>query len=155
MKKEEISTRIKTWDSNKWKQEVKNKKSLKIYCKWKEDIRAEEDLYDNRPASEIMYKARTNNLQLQDRKRHQGGDTKCIMCDEETEDLEHFMLWCTAYTKVRSDDTNFQRPYIEKTEDLLGYLLYQEEIRKETKETIYKFWKIREKKERSLKYREK
>ena len=93
MKKEELSTRIKTWDSNKWKQEVKSKKSLSIYCKWKEEIKAEEDLYDNRSASEIMYKAWTNTLQLQDRKRHQGGDTKCIMCDEE--------IWSTSCSGVQ------------------------------------------------------
>ena len=66
--------------------------SLVIYNKWKKDVKEEEDLYDNRPSSEIMYKSRTNNLQLQDRKRHQKGDTKCFMCDEEVEDVKHFML---------------------------------------------------------------
>ena len=70
--------------------------SLVIYNKWKKDVKEEEDLYDNRPSSEIMYKARTNNLQQQDRKRHQKGDTKCFMCDEEVKDVKHFMLWCTA-----------------------------------------------------------
>lgn len=51
----------------RWKQKVKEKKSFIIYCKWKD---VKEDLYDNRLiASEIMFKARTNNLQEQDRKK--------------------------------------------------------------------------------------
>lgn len=148
--KKELSTKIKTWDSMQWKQEVKGKTSLTIYCKWKENIKQEEDLYDNRPASEIMYRARTNNLQLQDRMRHQGKDTQCMMCSEKIENINHFILWCTAYTKERSKDKNFQRPYIENEEYLIGYLLFEDKISDQTKETIYKFWKIREKRRKEL-----
>ena len=71
---------------------------------------------------------------------------------------------------MKETKTNFQRPYIEKEwnslllkkkiqqrrgkdhaskeEDLLGYLLFEDEIKKETKETIYKFWEIRKKERR-------
>ena len=103
LKKNEISSKVKAWDSEKWKEEVEEKKSLEIYCKWKENVQQEEELYDNRPASEIMYRARTNNLKLQDRMRHQGRDTKCIMCEEEVENLTHFILWCPAYNQKRGN----------------------------------------------------
>ena len=48
---------------------------------------SEEKIYDNRP-SQILFKARTNNLRLNNRNRHNEGDTKCIFCDWNLEDLK-------------------------------------------------------------------
>ncbi len=99
------------------------------------------------PFSEIMYRARTNNLQLNDRERHKGKDVKCNMCGEEVEDLKHFILWCPAYDEERGKDTNFQRPYKRNVEELLGELLFENGLKYSTKHTLYAFWKIREEKE--------
>lgn len=56
---------LKTWDSDNWKWEIDGNTSLnthmtngKICDTWKGTIKEEEDLYVNRPASEIMYRAR-------------------------------------------------------------------------------------------------
>lgn len=46
-----------------------NKLSLEIYRKWKVDIE-EEKVYDNSPSSVTLFKARSNALQLNDRKRY-------------------------------------------------------------------------------------
>ncbi len=88
------------------------KKSLNIYGEWKGRLKSEENLYNNLPASEIMYRARTNILLLQDEERHKGKSTECIMCDVKLENLNHFILWCPAYNEERGEDGNFQRPFV-------------------------------------------
>ena len=83
---------------------------MKIYTKWKKEIKSEEDLYDNRPASAIFYRARTNNLNLNDRNRFKNANTKCLMCDVNYEDLNHFVLWCPGY-----QDTRPKRDFVSAT----------------------------------------
>ena len=51
------------WDRNIWEDELEMKTSLQIY---KKNDFGEEEIYDNRPSSIILYKARTNTLQLND-----------------------------------------------------------------------------------------
>ena len=97
LSKTEIKKKIREWDSRNWRKEVQERSSLKIYTEWKKEIRREEDIYDNRPVSVIIYKARTNNLNLNDRNRHKNEDTKCLMCEHRVEDLIHFILWCPGY----------------------------------------------------------
>ena len=49
-------------------------------------------MYDNRPSSVIMYRARANCLKLNYRNRHQGGEVGCKLCGANIENLEHFLL---------------------------------------------------------------
>lgn len=88
------------------------------YDKWKGTIKEEEDLY-NSPSSEIIFRARTSNIQLGDRNRHKGKET-CIMCDSETENTTHFMLWCPEYEKKRRAGRNCQNLYIENEDTIFG-----------------------------------
>ncbi len=124
-------------------------KNLKIYSDWKDRLKSEEKLYNNVPVSEIMYRARTNNLQLQDKERHSGKSTKWIMCGEKLKDLNHFMLWRPAYNEERAKDEHFQRPYVKNEGIVLGELLFTEGMKNETKEKIWKFSR-REKEKREL-----
>ena len=55
------------WDLNIWKVELEMNTTLQIYKKFKNNIG---EIYDNRPSSNILNKARTNTLQLNDRNRH-------------------------------------------------------------------------------------
>ena len=81
------------------------KTSLQIYKQFKNDF-DEEEIYDNRPSSTILYKARTNTLQLNDRNRHTNKKIHCLVCDtDDKEDIYHFMLHCTAYKEQRSQST--------------------------------------------------
>ena len=89
IKKNELNSTIKAWDNEKWKQA---KEMFKIYCKWKDDAREEKQLYDNKPASEIINKAWTNN---------------------KTEILRRY----DAYTSKITEDINFQSSYLEKYSD--------------------------------------
>ena len=144
IKKEKLKNKIIDWDSKKWQQEVAEKSSLAIYKNFK-TILAEEKIYDNRPSSQVLFKARTNNLRLNDRNRHTNGDTKCLLCDWTLEDLKHFLLWCPGYTEIRKKTILLQRPYIENEENLIGHLLFNEQSIHESKEIVYEMWKKREK----------
>ncbi len=121
---------------------------MKIYSEWKGRLKSEENLYNNVPASEIMYRARTNNRQLQDKERHRVKSTECIMFNGKLEDLNHFILWCPAYNEERGEDGHFQRLYVKNEGMLLGELLFKQGIKNRTKGTIYKSWRKREKKKK-------
>ncbi len=92
--------------------------SLKLYNKFKEKIK-EEKFYDNKPPSEILYKTRINSLKLSDRNRHTNGDTKCIMCNSELENLTHFLLQCPAYSNERNKILQTERLHTEEEEDIM------------------------------------
>ena len=64
IKNKEIRKKVRIWDTNEWKREMENKSSLKLYQKWRLEIGGQEQVYDNREASVILFKARSNNLNL-------------------------------------------------------------------------------------------
>ncbi len=93
--------------------------------------------------SVILFKARTNNLNLNDRQRFWGEDTQCDMCGAEKEDLKHF-LWCPEYTDERWKSPRLQQPYKENEDDIIGKYLFEKRYIETTKKEIHKFWTIRE-----------
>lgn len=82
LESKEIKEKLNTWDTEQWRNEIHNKSSLQIYRTYKSNIHSEQELYDNSPASIILYKARTNNLNLNIRQRFQNENTSCVMCGE-------------------------------------------------------------------------
>ena len=97
-KKEEIAKCVRKWDQDQWKTEVGSKKSLQLYRKSKQVVQ-EDTVYDNTPASVILFQARSNTLRLEDRKRHTGEETLCCLCQKESENLAHFVLKCEKKTE--------------------------------------------------------
>ena len=78
-------------------------------------------IYDNRPSSTILYKARTNTLQLNDSNRHTNKEIHCLVCDTDDKvDIYHFMLHCTAYQEQRSQSIHLQQPYLESDQNTVG-----------------------------------
>ena len=144
-----IKDKIQDWDLKNWQKEIQEKSSLKIYKNCKQELKGEEKLYDNKTSSAIMFQARTNNLNLNDRKRFNGEETKCFMCEGENENLNHFILWCRGYEEERRGNLLTQQPYIEDEDKLIGELLFGEK-KEEVKELIYKFWKKREARKKEL-----
>lgn len=144
--KQEIKLKTKDWDTEKWKEEMAEKSSMEIYRNFKEKIKGEEELYDNRPSSITLYKCRTNNLPLNNRNRFVGGNTSCTLCGAETEDLSHFILWCPAYQDERRKEPGLQQPYISNQNTIIGQLLFQHKNHENIKETLHNFWKIRKRK---------
>ncbi len=122
--KESIRKKMRELDASEWMTEMNEKSSLKIYRKWRKEIGGQEEIYNNDQASEILFKSRTNNLRLNDRKRFWNELTTCDMCGAEREDLKHFLLWCPTYTQERRKSERLQQPYPEEEEDVIGEKMY-------------------------------
>lgn len=145
----ELKEKTRLWDTEKWREEKESKTSLTIYNEWKKQIQ-EETVYDNKPSSVIWFKARTNCLPLKERKRFINENTKCDLCEIESETLEHFMLRCPEYSERRSQIIELQQPYIENTSKIIGNFLFNRRSAEQKKEHLYSLWKIREQKIKEL-----
>ena len=143
---DEIKKELKSWDTCKWRSEMESKSSLVMYRKYRKEIGGQEEVYDNRKSSDLLFRCRTNNLNLNDRCRFRGEDTKCNICGAETENLNHFLLWCPEYSEERRKYQIIQRPYIEEEENIIGDLLFKDKNIKVAKIIINEIWKKREKK---------
>ena len=88
---EEIRIMMKEWDNRECKKEMNTKESLNIYREWRTERGNQEHVYDKRPSSVILFKCRTNNQNLNDRKRFEGEDEKCDLCNSVKENLFHFI----------------------------------------------------------------
>lgn len=149
MKKYDIEKRINIWDTKKWKEEMERKTSLNIYRAEKQNIgQKDETIYDNTIASTLLYKARSNTLQLNDRKRFIEESTNCPLCNEEYEDMTHFILVCQELSEVRRKNILLQYPMEKETDKTIGKLLFADNIDSiiTNKETLYELWKHRKRK---------
>ncbi len=117
-----LKTKIYKLDSQKWDNEILGKTTLSLYRQSKQKIE-DEGIYDNSYASDLLFRCRTNTLQLNDRKRHQQEDTKCPMCEHNYEDLEHFLLICPGYQEERKRLLILQQPYEEDHSNIIKRLL--------------------------------
>ena len=140
--KSSLKMKIRDQDHELWMSELNEKRSLSIYKMMKDRVK-EENIYDNNFSSVLWYRARSNTLQLEDRKRFQGGDGICKLCGIETEDLIHFVLECPAYSAERCENADLQRPYIEDKQRIIGELLFENEKIPRNKIFLAKIWKIR------------
>ena len=93
-----------------------------LYRKSKGKIK-EESIYSNNYGSILLFKCRTNTLNLNDRNRFVSGNTECPGCSCDKEDLHHFLLVCPLYSNIRGEFTQLQQPYIEDTDEVLARLL--------------------------------
>ena len=143
----ELRRTLNEYDTERWKKELNSKSSIAIYKDWKKEIK-EEPIYDNRPASVTLYRARANCLPLMERNRHTGENTQCF-CGEGTENLEHMLLHCKEYEEIRMLTKELQRPYNEKTEDVIGTFLFDTTNIEEKKTVLHKIWRKREAKTRA------
>ena len=143
LKMKEIKRKIRNEDTRQWQEEMENKVTLSIYKKWKKEIK-EEQVYDNRPSSVIWYRARSNCLNLENRNRHQGGNTTCKLCNLDEENIIHFVLHCPYLQEIRNKIEEFQRPYQENEEGIIGHFLFPKNNINKKKEILYEMWRKRE-----------
>ena len=102
MSKDEIKEKVRERDTEKWIEEISRKPRASLYKEYKGEIK-EEKIYDNTYASELLFGARANSLDLNDLKKHTGGDTVCDVCGEE-EDLIHFLVRCKGLDDRRDEE---------------------------------------------------
>ena len=150
----DLDKEIKKLDTKIWKEEIQQKSTLTNYYRWKPEIGEEERLYGNGIDSAILFRARTNTLDLQWRKRFTNDDTLCILCKREEETLDHFILRCEKLNSVRSEHIPELRPQAENSEIIIKRLLLfqveSDESILKNKKSLFKLWKEREKKIKEL-----
>ena len=95
MKKGQIVRKILKYDSIRWYDDMIRKTSLGIYSRKKREIKDEIIYYKNR-ASELLFRARSNTMDLNTDKRHRGESELCDLCERGTENLKHFIYWNVA-----------------------------------------------------------
>ena len=98
---EQIKRKVDIWDSARWRQEVDQKTTLRLYGKYKTEIQ-EIKWFDNSEKSKTMMKARLGALELNWRQRHLGGDVTCPLCNTEIETEVHFLVECEKYSDLKS-----------------------------------------------------
>jgi hypothetical protein len=144
--RKEIVRKVYEYDEKVWKDEMEEKSSLKIYRKWKKCIGRSEEDYDNSTASALLFAARSNTLRLNDRNRFSGNTTACDGCGSDIEDLNHFLLKCDEYQKIRYEDSLLlQRPYVEDEGDTVGRFLFTEDAEL-VKRKLSRMWTKRKEK---------
>ena len=152
----EVDKKIRRDGLNKWRENIRNKPSLRRYANKVKPRR--EMFYDGSWESKIFFKARTNSLEIRERKnRWTGEDKYCDYCTErgerEIENLEHLIIECPKYEiereeMIRRIVTKIGREKweeIKEEEDGLRHLLgFTEEIGDlvgVTKNFLGKVWK--------------
>ena len=72
------------------------------------------------------------------------------MCNSDLESLNHFLLQCPAYVNEGKKILKTERLNTEEEEDVIGDLLFKEELIEKTKTVLNEMWKKREMKRKTL-----
>ena len=75
-------------------------------------------------------------------KRHTGGDTKCELCDNENEDLIHFLIDCKELENKRNKQI-MEKNLNQDKEVMAGKILFGKEDKEDIKYMIDRMWKFR------------
>ena len=123
MDKLEIKKKITEKDNEEWKRELEKRKSLGLYQEFKSEMREERSYYNNF-SSKLLFAARSNTMELNElRERWGKGSSRCDLCGEEKEDLEHFVLKCPSLENKRGGVIGRFRRNGDR--DTLGILLFE------------------------------
>ena len=140
--KNSIKQKVYALDTRKWREELETKSSLLIYRTYKTDI--EQYQYKNNFRSSILYKLRSNTLNLEIRNRFKNESTICKMCNESDEDLFHFLLHCNKLDEIRRRRVELQRPIMESEIVVVGNFIFEEEEQIDDKmKIVEQMWKLR------------
>ena len=99
--------------------------------------------YDNSKESELLFRARSNTLGLNDFNRHKGGVTRCELCDADWEDIEHFMLECPKLSVCRDNALIREIGGPGTNRERLGKLLFCNNRIEDVKALLGKLWRER------------
>ena len=123
---------------------MNSKPSLQLYRNWKREVK-EEVVYDNTYSSVLLFKARSNTLNVNLKNRHRGGSTICNFCKDVEESLEHFVMLCPEFAEIRQNCVELQQPYEEDHNQVLGKFLFKEDNIENKKDISYRMWLKRDK----------
>ena len=97
-----INNNVKEHGLLKWKQGMEKKSTLKMYSE--KEKPKKEIFYNGNKGSSLLFKARTNSLEINDRTYRFNGsrDRWCKMCNRGVEEtLDHVIVECSAYDTAR------------------------------------------------------
>ena len=121
-----------------------NKSTLNRYRKKKDEIK-EEKRIDNSLASKLWFRGRSNTMDLNiDNKYMKKGSTVCDLCEEEDEDMSHFLLRCKKLEKER-DYSFMKKKGDEDDEVILERIFFGVTDEESIKEMLTKIHRKREK----------
>ena len=132
---------IRAYDTEKWKDGLRKKTSLRFYGLEKWEIRYELCYRNNN--SKFYARARMNTLKLEE---HKGRGQKeynkiCKLCKEEEEDLVHFISKCKKLESKRN--YNLLDKNTEDPEERMRKLLFRDERHQEIGKQIKDLWDLR------------
>ena len=133
---------VREYDTEKWKEGLRKKSSLRIYNLEKGNI-GYDFCYRNNSSSKFYARARTNTLQLEEHKGRglKNFNTTCKLCGEEKEDLVHFIVKCKSLETKRN--YNLIEKDISDPEERMRKLLYRNEKHQEIGRQIKNLWNLR------------
>ena len=128
--KGEIKTLTRNYDTQLWEKELRDRKILKYYKEGKGKL-GYEFCYRNNVNSMFYARARLNALSLEEAKGRGKAyyDKTCKLCEQEEEDLLHFMIEC-PYLEKRRDYEIIDMNVVEPKERLIKCLFRQNEYQK-------------------------
>jgi len=140
--KQKIAARV----EEEWRKELEGKSTLAMYRVWKTEM--EEEDYDGGQEARLWLRARLNCLELGERKRFEGGDTRCTLCGEEVEDRKHVIMDCESLEEERREEVILQRPREENEEEILGRFLFEREGQMKRRAIFHRMWLSRARRRR-------
>ena len=129
------------------------KSTLNRYRKKSNEIK-EEKRIDNSLASMLWFRGRTNTMNLNiDNKYMKKGSTVCDLCEEEDEDMSHFLLRCKKLEKER--DYSFMKKKGDEDDEVILEKIFfgitdEESIKEMLTKMLRKREKLREEKIRKI-----
>ena len=126
MKKTQIEKAINDWDSEKWRENMREKRTMRLYRECKEKPE-ESKWFMNNYQCAIMMRARADSLKLGWRGLNEDKDKTCKLCNNHVETLKHFILDCTAMQKYRTEFQVLQLPRVMDEDKLLKNILLMED----------------------------
>ena len=139
-----LKEKVRRYDSDKWREGLSMKTSLRIYSLEKKEI-GYEFCYKNNGFSRFLARARINALQLEEHKgRGQiNYNTNCKLCGKEKEDLVHFLIKCEKLEVRRNYEIIDKN--ICNSEERMRKLLYRNKKHQEVGKQIKNLWDLRKK----------
>jgi hypothetical protein len=137
----QVKRKILRYDSCKWYEDLITKRSLGIYRRFKKGIK-DEGIYDNRPSSELLFRARSNTLALNTDNRHRGGNTECELCNRGEEDIIHFIVECRELEDKR-DQQLMRKYWNQDKEEMIGEMIFDNEESERVRGMLQAMWQKR------------
>ena len=142
MDRSEIKLKVRNYDNKVWQDNLFLLTNREIYRRFKRSV-GRSFGYDNRLESELLFRARSNTLDLNDFNRHGGGDIRCELCGADREDISHFILFCPTLERYRDKKLIDKIGGLGSNVDRVGNLLFNKANIGSVKNLLGTLWKER------------